>query len=949
MRIKTNYFVSIMGLVLLILSVKSTAQDLPQGYPDSDRQKLRINNDWRFFLDKDQSAQISHKVTGDDWKQVSIPHGLALSDLNLNGSEDDATQQTFMRHVGWYSRTLDVKNVGEKQVYLEFEGVHQVTNLWVNGKHVGEHNIGGYTPFHFEITQYLNPSGENEILVSADNRVNKNIPPDGDQMDYIKWGGLYRDVYLVIKNPIHITFPWEDIDAGVHITTPTVTAEDATISIKASIANNRDQNTEVEVISKVIDQEGYVILNLTTSKTISAGQTSTLRLTGGITEDLHLWSCDNPYLYRVNTQVLANNKVVDCVEHPLGIRKIEFLKDQGFLLNGKNIELIGANRHQAYPFIGDAVPNSLHWKDAYQFKQAGFNVVRIAHYPHDNSFLDACDQLGILVYEEPPTWIDMDPGPWMDNLERATRVMIRNHRNHPSVIIWGAAINHRGPVERLHYASKEEDPHTATASNGSPWTGPRYSGVTDIYAPMDYQNMPVLDDDISFLCEHGSSDNADRNQYEVSRSKQSKNRIGCAVWTAHDYQSFKPRRVTYPRRVWSWHRVPNQPYFWYQSELRNDPIIHINTSTQVPEGKVLIYSNADKVALYHNGQLIGTQVPDHNHDRLYLDHPAFTFDYNWREGTIKAIGLYHNHELISTEATVAGDAHKLVLQYEDDNSSFLANGSDIKLIRAFYVDQNDHFIKNTDVPVHFKISGNGSLVGSELKDANPNTPLYGIATAYVKSSTQSGEIVITATGDGFSSAPLTIKTSKDTDNIIVSKAKPIYETYNTKVDLGGADQYIQFDWTSWTGTVVGENKIEILQDLKSQASISTSGDSISWTTKWGQSGPKAYLAMEGASSQIGESLSLTFSDLPKGQYKVVTYHHYSNDAPKIKGELMIKIDNGSEHIIKPTQGHYMNHIHPKSQEFIINSDGRTSKNITFKNLNNEESTVLNGFEIKKIK
>ena len=146
----------------------------------------------------------------------------------------------------------------------------------------------------------------------------------------------------------------------------------------------------------------------------------------------------------------------------------------------------GKNRHQHYAYIGDAVPDSLHYKDMLQFKQMGLNVVRTAHYPQDNALLDACDELGILVYEEAPTWISIGNDAWFDNLEKAARRMVRNHRNHPSVIIWGGGINHRGYVPRLHYAVKEEDPTRWTGSNNAEWTGVQNSGVCDLFTNMDY-------------------------------------------------------------------------------------------------------------------------------------------------------------------------------------------------------------------------------------------------------------------------------------------------------------------------------------------------------------------------------------------------------------------------------------------------------------------------------
>ncbi|MEM9676016.1 MAG: sugar-binding domain-containing protein, partial [Bacteroidota bacterium] len=475
-------------LAVLIIQVNLYAQ-YPPGYTETNRQKININQGWKFSLGE-QNGEINTEGFDDSgWEQINVPHTFELASLDLNGSQDDPYQKTFQRDIGWYRKKLNIATLPDQKVFLEFEGAHQVTTLWINGEYVGEHSVGGYTPFHFDITAFVQP-GENTIALKVDNTLNPEIPPEGDQYDYIKFSGLYRDIYLVTTDELYIPFAWEEKESGVFITTPTVTPENATIHVRTTVRNASDEQKDCKLLTRIIDKQGRVVARMESSQNISAQSSYSFSQVTGISENVHLWSPDHPYLYRVNTLVMNGDEAVDQVENPLGIRKIELIDGEGLRLNGEPLELIGANRHQAFPFVGDAVPNSLHWKDAYQFKQAGFNVVRLAHYPHDDSFLEACDELGLLVYEEPPTWIGIGNEAWFDRLEEATRRMIRNHRNHPSVFTWGAGINHRGPVERLHYAAKEEDPTRPTSSNGSPWTGPRGSGVCDLYTPMDYQDMP---------------------------------------------------------------------------------------------------------------------------------------------------------------------------------------------------------------------------------------------------------------------------------------------------------------------------------------------------------------------------------------------------------------------------------------------------------------------------
>ncbi len=506
---------------------------LPDGFPDSDRRQTRLATEWRFHLGDPDAVFHTADLDDSAWDVVSIPHTLKLTDLNLDGCTDDKTQPTFHRAVGWYRRTIDVSERPGK-VFLEFEGAHQVTDLWINGKHVGQHAIGGYTPFHFDITSFVKP-GANKVALRVDNRRRDDVPPDPGPFDYVKFSGLYRDVYLVETGVLHVTFPWEDFYAGVFITTPTVDPlnMNATIAVRTTVRNESERDKACGLLTRVIDQEGVVVLRLLARKTIRPGADYTFNQCGGIEENLHLWSCDDPYLYRVNTVVLDGEKIVDCIENPLGVRSIGLSKEKGFLLNGKPVQLVGKNRHQHYPYIGDAVPDSLHHKDMLQFKQMGLNIVRTAHYPQDNALLDACNKLGILVYEEAPTWIDIGNDAWFDNLEKAARRMVRNHRNHPSVIVWGGGINHRGYVPRLHYAVKEEDPTRWTGSNNAEWTGAQNSGVCDLFTNMDYGGIKDWSGTEYLLAMEGGSGPSTLQIYASDPL-----RLGIIAWTGHAYYTF---------------------------------------------------------------------------------------------------------------------------------------------------------------------------------------------------------------------------------------------------------------------------------------------------------------------------------------------------------------------------------------------------------------------------
>ena len=801
----------------------------------SSRQKININQDWRFKIDN-HTADFK-KLSNSGWQQVTVPHAFSLSKTNIY-LEDNKNQEKFQRDIGWYRKTLSINSPKGSKVFLEFEGAHQVTDCWVNGKFAGRNDISGYTPFSFDITQLIVEGKQNEVLLKVDNTLNKEVPLDGEKADFIKYGGLYRNVYLVVTNPLHITFPWEDRNAGVEITTPSVSLQNATVSVKTTVRNETSANMPATVVMRIIDAGGLVVAKKEMTADIKQNQDKTFYQTTGIEENLHLWSIESPYLYRVSTSVYSGSQLVDYMENPLGIRKFEFVDGKGFLLNGKPVELIGANRHQHYPYIGNAVPETLHWKDAKQLKEAGFNVVRLAHYPHNNAFIDACDQLGILVYEEPPTWIHIGPKMWMDRLEQSLRIMIRNHRNHPSILMWQAGINHRGPVEQLQYAAKEEDPIRLTASNGSQWTGPRNSGVTDLYTPMDYEGLPLPEGEFMFLCEHGSSPDAERNQLEVSKTRQAPNRIGAAVWSAHEYVAFEKNRLKDLRYIFSIYRVPHPVMRWYQSEMLQTPVIYIADERISKNGVVKVFSNAQQVALYHDGKLIEQRYPDVEPGKEFLLHPTFTFKHIWTAGTLVAKGINIGKVMDSTSITMAGKAAKITVEIPQHEIPFKANGYDMLMVNATIQDADGNTaFSDTATKITFEVEGAGRIEGGADIGANPMVVDFGTATAILRAGTQPGIIKVIAKANGLYAGSAYITSTTYNPDVTSEKALPFYELKQEKVDIGKAgEELVQFGWERWIGTGNADLRYQFKHFPASAVISSADAAGIQWQSVFGVSG-----------------------------------------------------------------------------------------------------------------
>lgn len=861
-------------LLLTLCAAIGHAKDLPHGYPETQRVKRCMNVGWQYHLG-DLPAAKAGDYDDSAWETVSVPHTLKLTSLALDRCQDDKTQPSYHRDIAWYRRRIQLsQNVGK--VYLEFEGAHQVTDVWVNGRHVGQHAIGGYTPFHFDITAHVNP-GKNVVALRLDNRQRDDTPPDPGPFDYIKFSGLYRDVYLVQTAPLHVTFPWEAFYAGVFVTTPSVDPlnRNATVAVRTTVRNEHSQPRDCQLLTRVIDREGMVVLRMRDQARILPGADYTFNQCGGIEEDLHLWSCDDPYLYRVNTLVFDGDRPVDCVENPLGIRSIELNKHDGFLLNGKPLKMIGANRHQHYPYIGDAVPDALHFKDMWQFKQLGFNIVRTAHYPHDNALLDACDRLGILVYEEPPTWISIGNDAWFDNLERAARRMVRNHRNHPSVVIWGAGINHRGYVPRLHHATKQEDPTRWTGSNNSEWTGWQTSGVCDLYTNMDYDGIKDWSGkEYLFAMEGG------RGQNTVSRYRSDPLRIGLTSWTAHAYYTFHLGHERDNRMrggMMDGFRTPSPNLQWYRTEMTDDPLVIVGDSWRPGIEKLRVYSNCDEVELRLNGKVLARQGPVTDPRKAHLNSPEFVFDIKrYEPGELVAHGLIDGQVKSSDRVLTPQEPVALQLHLDMEDRKLTADGADIVMAYARLVDQNGTVIPDTKQAVHFSVLGPAAVVGDGLPGANPIAPIrHGVAPALIRTTTQAGLITVRAQCPGIEAAEAQVKSVPFESDMIARLAQPIYDLKKVRVDLGAAGQLVQFDWLTWHGQ---NNKLATLSlPQMGDAQVSLRPASAEGITRWlGEMNVKGFHGFvmgEGVCVIDPQGLVLEFRGLPAGRFGLKTYHH----------------------------------------------------------------------------
>jgi len=401
------------SLFLLLIAATTGLTGFAQ---DGGRKIISLNDQWEF-----------NKENG-PVERVDLPHTWNDKDVL-----DDAPG--YYRGLGIYKRKLKLdESVKGKAVFLVFNGVAQEAEVLVNGRSAAKH-IGSYTRFIVPISAYLNYK-DDVIEVRANNRFNEDIPPL--TADFTFFGGLYRNVSLLIANPVH--FSQKDHgSSGVFITTPQVSALAASVQVKSTIDNTLAAAQKVQVITTIFDAKGSVVNKQTSAVTIRKNENKTIIQDIKSVQEPELWSPENPYLYRVVTQIVdvKTKAVIDQVANPLGFRWFRFDAAKGFFLNDKPLKIIGASRHQDYENRGNATPDALQIRDIELLKAMGGNFLRVAHYPQDPQILEACDRLGILASVEIPVVNTItETEAFTSNCLNMQTEMIRQHFNHPSVIIW---------------------------------------------------------------------------------------------------------------------------------------------------------------------------------------------------------------------------------------------------------------------------------------------------------------------------------------------------------------------------------------------------------------------------------------------------------------------------------------------------------------------------------
>lgn len=391
-----------------------------------------INGDWTFAYGEHPGAEAAPPAS--DWFDIGLPHSFELPDFR--------DYRIYVGH-GCYRRTLDVDEAWLGQwIALEFLGVFQTCEVFVNGRSVGRHE-GGYTPFTVDISDAVR-AGANDVFVRVDNHWNARLAPRAG--DYSFGGGIYRDVSLLVADRVRVDW------YGLGVTTPRITDDAAAVHVSVEVVNDEPHPVEA-VVSAVVADDGPVAKPEPVRHVIPAGSTAVVELEGTLADPL-LWHPDHPHLYRLTASVEVDGRVRSTQSTSFGVRWFEFTADRGFFLNGEHLDLHGANVHQNRGGWADAGTRASIRRDIAMIKDLGMNIIRGSHYPHHPYFAAECDRQGVLFWSELHFWgmggedvegfwfasaypvHEEDEAGFEESLRRALRAMIRVHRNHPSIITW---------------------------------------------------------------------------------------------------------------------------------------------------------------------------------------------------------------------------------------------------------------------------------------------------------------------------------------------------------------------------------------------------------------------------------------------------------------------------------------------------------------------------------
>ena len=755
-----------------------------------ERTTENFGSDWTFTKDKSSK----------DWDKISLPHTAQIEPLIVNNQ---------WRGSCWYQKEFKVELDASEKYFFHFEGVMHVSKVYINNVLAGSYQ-GGYTPFEIDATPFVKSNQKNIILVEVNNENNPQVPPGKslETLDFNYYGGIYRNVYCIKTKKIYVpeaTQNGADVRGGALVHFDEISKDKASGKLSVFVKNDFEKEEKIKIKTTFKDADGK--MSTFTSEALSVASNKQIEFKQNIeVQTPKLWNLQSPHLYEVIIEVLQNDVSMDQYHLKTGIRRF-VLNDEGFFINGEKTFLNGTNRHQEYPYLGYAISDEAQYRDAVKIKNAGFDFVRLSHYPQANAFLNTCDELGIVVMNCISGWQFFGDSTFKNNSLREIKSLARRDGNHPSVAFWEVSLNESNMTEAYMMAAnktlKTELPFNNIYTAG--WMDhPSY----DLFIPArqhgkapDYWNLYDKNNRKIIIAEYGDweyyAQNAGFNQTAYANLKEDertsrqlrkyghqrllqqalnfqeafnsnlkgKNTIGHANWLMFDYNRGYADDLE-SSGISDIFRIPKYAHYFYQSQrspmptfderINLGPMVYIaNDWANEKQKTVTVYSNCESVSLYLNDQLIETKKPTVNSFSDALKHPPFIFELSkYKTGTLKAVGMMGEKSVATHELKSPEKASKLELSVDLSNISIHPNHPDVVFVYAKIVDENGTLVTNTDVPISFEISEgeNAILIGE-----NPIVAEAGIATILLKTESFSKPISIKAKADSLSEGTLILQ------------------------------------------------------------------------------------------------------------------------------------------------------------------------------------------------
>jgi beta-galactosidase len=722
-----------------------------------------------------------------DWRAVDLPHDWAVELPFVN--DPALTSKGFYplgrnypeTSVGWYRRVFEIPaaDVG-KRITIEFDGAYRETMVVLNGFYIGRHS-GGYDPFQFDVTDFVYPGKKNVLLVRVDATLS-----DGW---FYEGAGIYRHVWLVKTHPVHVK-QW-----GTFVSAK-VAGSDATVSLRTEVNNHGKGAQSARVTSTILDPSGKPVGKVATAPaSVPEGEEQTYEQTMGVRRPLR-WSLEERNLYKLVTEVSVQGQIVDRYETPFGIRTVEFDAQKGFFLNGKSIKVKGTCNHQDHAGLGAALPDAVQYYRVRKLQEMGCNAIRTSHNPPTPELLNACDELGMLVFDETRM---MSSNP--EGLAQFGD-LVRRDRNHPSVFMWsmGNEEAQANTETGLHILTAMKE--VAIAYDGSrpvsiaPIRAIGVGGLVECdvmgYNYMDpgaeayhktHPEKPVIgtetvsavgtrgiyvtDFEKGYVGSYDPYTTTGRASAEGwwSFCNAREWLAGGFVWTGFDYRG-EPSPNGWPNISSQYGIIdicgfPKDSFFYYQSWWTSQPVLHLfpHWNWEGMDGKeiaVWVYSNLDKVELFLNGKSLGAK------DVKKDSHVAWVVQY--APGAIEARGSRGGQVMMTAKRETTSAAAKLVMKADRQEAS--ADGEDVVMFAVEVQDAQGRVVPITDNVVSFRVSGAGKLIGvgngdptdHESDKGTVRKAFCGYCMALVQSAKTAGSITVEATSPGLTSASVTIAT-----------------------------------------------------------------------------------------------------------------------------------------------------------------------------------------------